>query len=1040
MDDKVKSMASDAQDALESIDDLSKLRSHPLARQLDGDGIAGSEHAGRKLQQWLRNAIERFRTDSERTLAERIMARKYAILRLRYLERREPESIWHLLDIARATYFRNHQDAVREIGEMFSEEVVRPKGPLDTPIFGGYQTPLVGRESELEMLRALYDAAASGRGGSVAMITGDQGLGKSRLARELGKYCETVGGRFLEGRFAAWEGSAPYGALAHCLRLAIRGLDREAISRLVGPYSRELARILPELAEGSSSSEGEPIDGTEGRQLRFYDGVFELVRNLAEDRPLVLFLDDLHMAPQMNLQLHIARRLDELRVLIVYAARERELVEKPALISGRNELVHHGLITFVRLDPLNEHQTGEMVAHAFGARTATRLTQRVHAICRGNPFFAIEILRSLEEQGAVAMTRDGWNVIDDGRILVPETFKLLVQDRVTRLGEDALPVLQQASVVGRDFSFPVLRRMVDLPDARLDEVMEKAVAGGILVDTTESATVEQYGFREDHIRESLYEGIPAPRRRRYHRQAGRSIEISHPQRVEELAYHFTEGSDQKMGARYSFEAAERASAAFTWNRAIPLYENALVMWEDLEGHIEERAEASESLGNACYKSGISAQNAVRHFRQSLGFYRELGKETKEATIHSQLGREYMHSGNLSAQDLNLSVDHFQQAKTLLDHEPESIRHGMAYCGLAMVHLDRLELNEALSWSDRALKLGETLDAPAVRANALIPFGSGAALNNPREAAAAFETGWQLSVDHELGFQADLARASAARNLGVTLKDPGTGFEWVNRRPAYDTTYSLFDIPAHLVAFHAFRGEFGKAEQQLEELQSRLSSLGQPTFGLWPDELALLWFRKGDFSRARSHLSEALSWTVRSGNRLVEAATAQKLGQLSLVLEEYETAETQLQRSLALNRSSGNQVGELAVLPHLSDLYCRTDRLNEANEMLVRAHEIENRIGRTGALEGDILLAIGNILARENRLTEAETAFSTAIEVYRKFGLPWDEARVLFEWGQGTEMNRSGELMQKALAKFESMGAGPWADLCRRQLSGSEQGS
>ena len=83
--------------------------------------------------------------------------------------------------------------------------------------------------------------------------------------------------------------------------------------------------------------------------------------------------------------------------------------------------------------------------------------------------------------------------------------------------------------------------------------------------------------------------------------------------------------------------------------------------------------AAESLGNACYKSGIEAQRAAGFFRQSLRFYEELGNRRKAATIHSQLGREYMHSGNLAVQDLSSALEHFQQASAILEGEPEASR-------------------------------------------------------------------------------------------------------------------------------------------------------------------------------------------------------------------------------------------------------------------------------------------------------------------------------------------------------------------------------
>ena len=476
------------------------------------------------------------------------------------------------------------------------------------------------------------------------------------------------------------------------------------------------------------------------------------------------------------------------------------------------------------------------------------------------------MLRYLIENNAVRWVHDHWEVLDATRVGIPESVKLLVQERVARLGEEVVSMLQQAALLGQEFSFAALSLMANRPEDELVATLDRAMAAGLLVDHTPSATEEQYRFREDHVREALYQGIPASRRRRYHLQAGQALNTLYPNRLEELAYHFTHGSDATLGATYSYQAAQRASSLFDWGRAIPLYQDALDLWEELGGHLDEQAAAAENLGDACYTSGIQAHRALGYLQQALSFYEELGNHHKVATIHSQLGREHMHSGNLAAQDLALALEHFHLAKDILDRESEDIPHGLVYCGLAMAHLDRLDLTDSVSWARRAVELGERLDSPAVVANACAPLGSAMGHSTIAQAREVLERGWQTSFENKLGFQADLSSACGARILGVALKDPSAGLGWVGRGPDYHTTYSLFDIPSHLVALHALKGEFDEASRILEELQSRLRALGQPIFGLWPDELGPLWIRKGEWDRRRSNCRRHL--TGRSGTKIV----------------------------------------------------------------------------------------------------------------------------------------------------------------------------
>ena len=364
-----------------------------------------------------------------------------------------------------------------------------------------------------------------------------------------------------------------------------------------------------------------------------------------------------------------------------------------------------------------------------------------------------------------------------------------------------------------------------------------------------------------------------------------------------------------------------------------------------------------------------------------------------------------------------------------------------YCGLSMAHLDRLDLADASSWAERALGIGERLGVPSVIANACPPLGTILALTDVVRGKEVLERGWETSSVDGLGFQADLHRACGARIMGVALKDPEVGLHWINRGPDYSTTYSLFDIPAHLVAIHALKGEFDQATQTLEELQGRIRAIGQPTFGLWPDELAMLRLRKGDWDQAKAKLSQALDWAVGSENRWVEASTTQKLGEMYLAIGQEAQAERFLIRSLGLRRDSGSALGELALLPYLCEVYRRTERLEEADGVLARAHDIADNATESGALRGDLWLAEGLVSTSLGHWDAAEATLQNAVKMYQDYSLPWDEAKVYYEWAVaikrggdgGPRTERATELLDMALALWESMGAIHYAERCQQQF-------
>ena len=222
-------------DALASLSDLHYLQSHPLARLLSRRSNSEPLASGQLLQRLLLDAIERLQPDSTDQATPERIARRYHLLRLRYVEGLDVPGVCFRLGCSRSDFYRQLGQGVQTVAAALESELTSGSGPIPFIMSVGYETPLVGREEELELLKSAYLAAASGAGGSVVMITGEQGVGKTRLAQELGRWASLQGGLFLEGRWAAWEGAVPYGAIAESLGRALRQLDSEKVAQLVGP-------------------------------------------------------------------------------------------------------------------------------------------------------------------------------------------------------------------------------------------------------------------------------------------------------------------------------------------------------------------------------------------------------------------------------------------------------------------------------------------------------------------------------------------------------------------------------------------------------------------------------------------------------------------------------------------------------------------------------------------------------------------------------------------------------------------------------------
>ncbi len=675
-------------DALRHLYDVPYLHSHPLAQRLLYQPGVRAAALGQMLQRRLVEAIEELRPGSEAPGTESAQ-RRYVLLKLRYVEARELPEIREQLAISQSQFYRELDPGLEAIVARLMEELpeARPvavpqppraappeKAAAAAPLAASLadpprlRTPLVGRSAELERLQVAYEAAARGEGGRLFLLAGETGVGKTRLVQEAGIHARAQGGLFLEGRYL-WGANTPYGAWVEALRPGLRALARQDLAGSLGPYATEISRLFPELAELFEPLPQPGSLGEEEQRLRLFDGVAELLRHLSQRVPTLLFLDDLHWASQMALLVHVARRLDGYRVLVVGAYREQDFSEQPTLVRARAELHRARLFTPMTLSHLCEEDPARLLADAFDDDVAARLGEAVYSRTHGNPFFVEEVLRSLVERGAVRPSDGGWEVLDQSLVAVPESVKLAVAERVARLGERTAEILAQAAVLGQEFSLPALAHTTDLPEEELTREVERAVSAGLLADRSVLAQ-ERYGFRDDQVHEVLYASTFAPRRQRYHRRAGRAIETLHAAdlepHLEALALHFTQGHEPEKAAHYSYRAGEKARRLFVWARCLDLYRTALELYEELGGHAEERAAACERLGDVSYKSAIEAPRGVGYFQQALALYEQLGNRHRVATIHSQLGREHISSANLGVRDQVKALEHFHLARRILE--------------------------------------------------------------------------------------------------------------------------------------------------------------------------------------------------------------------------------------------------------------------------------------------------------------------------------------------------------------------------------------
>ena len=448
---------------------------------------------------------------------------------------------------------------------------VQPGGSLRAPSRDGASSvePLfVGRHAELAQLLSGLDVLRTGKGVAFA-ISGEAGVGKTRLAAEFTTHARAAGATVAWGR--CWEaGGAPsYWPWVEVIR---RLVGTEQLD--LGAHGLFLAQLVPELAGrfGVVSDDAPSPSDPDSARFRMFDAVGTLLRRAAERAPLVVVIDDLHAGDRASLLLlaFLARTLAECPVLLVGTYRDVDASQAPDLAQPLAELARHA--RRIQLAGLTASDISTLLRSASGADPSSALVARIHDATAGNAFFVDEVLRALA-------ARDSLTGTDASSVLVPDGVREAVRQRLAAMPPDAVAVLELASVMGREFDATALALAAHAPLADMLTAVDHSVRCGIVLVRAHASG--RFQFRHALIRDAVYEALPSARRLALHQAVGSAFEqlaASAPDRyVGELAHHFlvaAPGGDERFVA-YAMAAARRALARMAFEEAVSLYQRAV---------------------------------------------------------------------------------------------------------------------------------------------------------------------------------------------------------------------------------------------------------------------------------------------------------------------------------------------------------------------------------------------------------------------------------------------------------------------------------
>lgn len=454
---------------------------------------------------------------------------------------------------------------------------------------------LFGRDAELGALAAALARAAAGRGRLVA-ITGEPGIGKTRLVDEFVRTAGLPPSRVLRGRCPEQAGVPSYWPWTRVLRALVASLGIDAVREALGEDAAALGPLLPALSAPGTS--GAPPSDAAARYELFAAATALLCRAAATE-PLLVVLEDVHWADEASLALleFAAQEIDGSCLLLLLTYRDRE---RPARPRSLGEAVRHG--QRIALRGLDREAVARLVADFAGARAAAELAERLADVTGGNPFFLVEVLRALQQEGRLDAPLPAREPL-----LLPDTVRDSIRRHLEPIPAADRELLSIAAVAGDDVEVRLLAQVLGTDPATVLERLNAAVERGFVVERGDG----RFRFAHALVRETIYGDLLPASRVHLHARVGEAVEALHDgddaAPFGALARHFLNAGPLGTGAkavRYAKRAARHATALFAFHDALAFYEQALAAIGSDPAERAERQRLRLDAAAAAIRAGL----------------------------------------------------------------------------------------------------------------------------------------------------------------------------------------------------------------------------------------------------------------------------------------------------------------------------------------------------------------------------------------------------------------------------------------------------
>ena len=896
---------------------------------------------------------------------------------------------------------------------------------------------LIGREKELAELEGFWNRAERGEG-HLVLLSGEPGVGKTRLAEELVAYARQRGAVVLDGHFHP-ELGVTYLGIREALRDYVRSLPSEQARTAIGLTAPELVKLVPEVeAIMGGVTPNPPMGELEAERLRLFDHVSQFLIQLSEKAPTLFVLEDLHWAdgPSLLFLHFLLRNTRQMRLLVLGTYRETDLDPVRPFYETLLDLNRDRLYTRLALHGLEPEGVEKLIGALLDGPVDSELVTATSRDTEGNPFFVEEVVKGLVERNSLRLEGGIWRPVGEVERYLPQSIQIAIGKRLETLSEDARAVLALATILGREFDVNVLLSMSEWEEDRLLDALDESTKAQLVAETKAHGK-DTYRFTHALLVQVVYDGINTRRRARFHQQAGEAMEQLYTRRLDEyveaLAYHFSRAPSNaaQKAVTYGLQAAEKAVSVYAHDQAIRHYTEVLEALADLDDPARE-ARAWELMGDAKMRL-YYVKDAIAAYEKAQAAL-ERGS-LAEAQEHCRLSFKLGELIIKEQKDPMRARQHLENALASSAAPPDSPQRVKCMAALAVCLVEEGHLAEALEQAQSALELAEEFalaDGIASVCGALCSIYEArgdlvsyaqvserqvAALDEVNDFAGIFEAYSHheythiVRGDYEQAKRLDLAALELCRKFNA----PGwetrilTGYIWVLAK----------------------QGHWPEALGHGRRVLLLANRVGcDMCFAYIHMELAEIEARRGHREQSQRHIDSALSIIAQLNRPPVIAIRWRFFSHVFLEAWQDAWATVEEARPMAFPDIATTPFYRFNWSTLLPEVTARVRHWPEAERLASETLAFCQKQGiPLGVASSQFTL--GLIRFEQQRWSEALVEFEQALGGYQALGHPWDTAKTQYEMAlvysgrqQTGDLAQAKQLLQQAYSAFKELEAEP----------------